>query len=106
MDLLPGYEVTVVGSTKVLVLVPLTFAEFDPATDPVEGTAPVGAVVRLNGGNESDGFEVDVVADGSGFWSVDLLAEHGFDLTFDIGAEARVFDEDGDSTSVGNPQNG
>lgn len=99
VDLMPGYEVTVVGSTKVLVLVPLTFDVFNVATEVISGTADPGTDVQVNGGNESEGFEVIVTADAGGDWSTDLTGT--IDLTADMGSEARVVDDDGDATVAG-----
>jgi len=99
-DLVPGTYIEVTGSFKTLEMVDVTFDTFDPGSDTIAGTAPAGSVVGFDGGNEGSGFGGETTADGSGDWSVDLnTAEFGnFDLTADMGAQARLTDEDGDQT--------
>ncbi|UCG40628.1 MAG: hypothetical protein JSV07_09320, partial [Acidimicrobiia bacterium] len=108
-DLLPGHTVTVTGTsaeasaTKELLVEELTFDTFDPVGNVVAGTAASGTEVRVNGGNDSYDFEEFATADEFGDWSINL-GDIGFDLTFDMGGEASIDDEDGDSTVARSPE--
>jgi parallel beta-helix repeat protein len=106
VDIQPGHVVTVTGDdsgvVKTLEVATLTFDVFDVAADVMAGTADPGGDVRVNGGDESGGFELFAVADGSGNWTADLSGE--FDLTFDTWTEAAVDDNDGDATIAWPPE--
>jgi raffinose/stachyose/melibiose transport system substrate-binding protein len=105
-DLLPGHVVTVTDGedTKTLLIEELTFDLFDHESDTLAGTADPFATVRVNGGNEFEGFEEFVDADEFGNWSIDLHAAIGFDLTDDMGGEASINDADGDATFAWPPE--
>jgi hypothetical protein len=106
VDLVPGMQVMVTDDTtsiaKDLTLAEMSFDILDPDSDTASGTAPPEADVWVDvivPGTES-GFNVSVVADGSGNWFADFGAE-GLDVTADMGGTAIVDDGDGDSTRAG-----
>lgn len=110
VDLTVGMYVEVedvtTGITKSLTLTGLTFETLDLDANTAAGHAPPASRLRLEGATDTDPvlppgpvqYSVDVIADGSGAWSVDLLAEHGVDLQQINTAEVQLVDEDGDST--------
>lgn len=106
IDLVPGNYIVatdaLTGRGKDLVLVEASVTLFDRQQDLLEGTAPSGATVEV----DATGFlpfwtlyRFQVVADGNGLWSADFNS-HGFDITDDMFALARVLDEDYDWTVV------
>lgn len=107
VDLLPGYRIlalkTLTGEVKELELIYLTVDLVDPQADTISGTAPPGAQVEVSaytdcpwcGWGTHYGFQV--TADAQGFWTADF-GRRAFDITADMAANAKVYDEDGDAT--------
>lgn len=105
-DLRPSDVVTVSDgtSTKQHEVVALSFDELNAVDDVAAGTAPNGSVVRVGVGNQTGGFEFEVVAEpvepsAPSTWFADFGAQD-FDITEDMGGRARVFDDDGDATTI------
>jgi len=99
---MPGMTITaevILEFTKTLVLVDLTMDVFDPDSDIISGTADlllVGKDVLVNVGNESGGANMTVQVSADGDWLANFKGI--FDITDDMGAHARIFDEDNNYT--------
>ncbi|MDX1449859.1 MAG: hypothetical protein R3246_12440, partial [Acidimicrobiia bacterium] len=88
----PGNVVnaTVNGLDTGVEVVPLAFTIFDPVADAIGGTGPFdGARIDFGGGNEFEGFGGSTTVAPDLSWFVDLAADQGFDLTPDMGGDAR-----------------
>jgi len=103
VDLQPGMEVTATDgdTTKVVVLVRVTYDQLDPDTDTGAGTAPAGRLFVDVFGEPNSGVEIDHPG---GAWSVDFGAL-GVDVRVwspddEVGTFGDVFawDEDNDAT--------
>ncbi|MBN2045516.1 MAG: PKD domain-containing protein [Anaerolineales bacterium] len=84
------------GIVKQLILKDLTLDTFDIEADYITGTGPVEALIWVNAGNESSGYGEEVQIDEFGDWELDLAGI--FDIQEDMGTQALLPDEDGDST--------
>jgi len=98
VDLVPGMEITVTGSTKVLVLVQITVDAIDVAADTVSGTAPAGKQVDLGFFGPSGEHDTSVLADVDGNWTANVALDD-YDIVGRTEVHASVADEDFDRTS-------
>ena len=109
IDLVPGLtiEATQGGTTKSLVLVPLSITEVNPSNDTVTGTTdptvtPPGSTVGVGVGDESGGAGRQVTTAADGTWVADFsTGPDAFDITGTTGAQADIGDDDGDATIFG-----
>jgi hypothetical protein len=81
--------------TKDLVIADLTLDVFDPETDEIFGTAPLGATVRVDVCAGDDCESLTVSPDSSGNWIADAWS---IDVTPNAWYAAFITDADGDST--------
>ena len=98
VDLTPGMYIEV--DARSLELAELSFDVFDSNADVLRGKAPIGAIVEVGGGNETEGFGGTTVTDVDGNWFVDLMTEEFgfFNLADEMGGQAWINDADGDQT--------
>ena len=101
LDLIVGTTIIATqGETvKELTLEDISLDVFDVEYDLVEGTAPAETWLFVNVHDEliNEGYGMDVQADPDGNWTADFDTG-GVDLHEDMGAQAMLFDDDGDAT--------
>jgi len=99
VPLVAGNEIVVVGNdtgvVKRLVVNPVTIDVFDHGANIVAGTAAGDAVIRIDVGDESDGYGMLLRADEFGDWLADFGSE-GFVLNADMGGRVTAVDPDTD----------
>jgi hypothetical protein len=94
----PGMVVAVTGGkvTRLVTLVPLTIESIDPAGDTVSGSAPQGAEVILNLGDNGQSTVLRTVTSEAGLWKADFSNQ--FDITETTVVQATVRDTNGNGT--------
>jgi hypothetical protein len=108
----PGMSITATAGrfVKELTIAAFTFAQQDPDTDRLSGTAPAGRQVTVNlsvpGQQPADMMTVTAGSDGS--WLADFSTQHGtplhtFNVVSGMFAMAWMNDDDGDMIMAGSP---
>jgi hypothetical protein len=86
----------------VLDVVELTVDVVDEDADFISGSAPGDTWVHVNGGNEWDWCDLEVLSEPNGSWLADFSGgECSLDLVPGTGGSVQVFDDDSDSTQRG-----